>query len=49
MEDVDITYYVNKAIEILSRPKCDNSNEMIHSSVHAANICVVCDVFIIGM
>ena len=49
MKDVDIENYVKKAIEALARTKCDNSNEMLHNSVHTANICVVCDTFIIGM
>ena len=49
MKDVDIENSVKKAIELLTRTKCDESNEMLHNSVHAANICVVCDTFIIGI
>ena len=49
MKDIDIENSVKKAIEALTRTKCDESNEMPHNSVHAANICVVCDTFIIGM
>ena len=49
MKDVDIENSVKKAIEILTRTKCYNSNEMLHNSVHASNICVICDTFIIGM
>jgi len=49
MNDVDIGNSVKKAIEVLTRTKCDKLNEMLHNSVHAANICVVCDTFIIGM
>ena len=34
---------------MLTRTKGDNSNDMQCNTSHAANICVVCDTFIIGM
>ena len=47
MKDIDIINYIKKTIEALTRTKSDKSNEIPHNSVHAANICVVCDTFII--
>jgi len=38
-----------KAIDFLTRTKCDESNDIQRNTSHAANICVVCDTFIIGI
>ena len=49
IKDIDIDNSVKKAISMLTRTKGDNSNDMQCNTSHAANICVVCDTFIIGM
>ena len=48
-KDIDIDYSVKKAIQMLIRTKIDNSNDEQCSPLHSANICVVCDTFIIGV
>ena len=48
-KDIDIDYSTEKAIQMLIRTKIDNSNDEQCSTLHSANICVVCDTFIIGV
>ena len=47
--DIDIDCSVKKAIHMLIQTKVDNSNDQQCSTLHSANICVVCDIFIISM
>ena len=49
IKDIDIDNSVKKAISMLTRTKCDNSKDIQCNTSHAANICVVCDTFNIGM
>ena len=47
IKDIDIDNAVKNAISMLTRTKCDNSNNIQCNTSYTTYICVVCDTFII--